>query len=55
MAAKRLFVVCWVADDGHGQSIFGGRDQAQALRAFHREFKFRKVTEVYRLADSFTR
>jgi hypothetical protein len=55
MAAKRLFVVCWTASDGHGQSVFGGRDEAQALRAFRREFRFRIVTDVYRLADSFNR
>jgi len=55
MAAKRLFVVCWTASDGHGQSVFGGRDEAQALRAFRREFRFRTVTDVYRLADSFNR
>ena len=47
MTAKKLFVVCWTAADGHGQSIFGGRDKAHAVRAFKREFKFRTVTEVY--------
>lgn len=49
MAAKKLWVVCWTDQAGHGQSIFGGRDQAQALRFFHREFRFRVVTQVYRL------
>lgn len=55
MATKKLFVVTWKASDGHGQSIFPGRDEQQALRAFHREFKTRTVTGVYRLADSFNR
>ena len=55
MAAKRVWIVCWTDTDGHGQSLFGGRDEAQALRAFRREFRFRIVTEVYRLADSFSR
>ena len=48
---KRNWVVCWVAADGHGQSIFGGRNADHALRAFRREFRFRTVTSVYKLAD----
>ena len=48
---KRNWVVCWVAVDGHGQSLFGGRNEAQVLRAFKREFRFRTVTSVYKLAD----
>ena len=47
----KVFVVCWkMAGEGHGQSIFRGRDKAYVLRAFHREFRFRTVTDVY-LAD----
>ena len=54
MTAKKIWVVCWVAADGHGQLLmFGSRDEAAAVRAFKREFKFRTVTEVYRLAGSF--
>jgi hypothetical protein len=48
---KRNWVVCWVAADGHGQSVFGGRNADDALRAFKREFRFRTVTSVYKLAD----
>jgi len=49
--AKRNWVVCWVAADGHGMSVFGGRNADAALRAFKREFRFRTVTSVYKLAD----
>jgi len=46
---KRNWVVCWVAADGQGQSVFGGRNADDALRAFKREFRFRTVTQVYRI------
>ncbi len=46
---KKVCVVCWLADDGAGQSLFRGRDEQAAVRAFKREFRFRTVTQVYRI------
>jgi hypothetical protein len=48
---KRNWVVCWTDAEGYGQSLFGGKNEAQVLRAFKREFRFRTVTSVYKLAD----